>query len=432
MTMAAPPRLVGRRREAPPAAPAGPVPQRPVSQRTVPFDYAFRYQLAGEPERVHNQTVTVSIEAIFTAVSVGYGAIPTVEPVTFAREPVPRPGAPAPPPLPRFAVSPLGPILEALSQALGEAGLAGRFGPRTAAVLANGIRLNPEFAESILLGQADRLLAVQRFAALFQAVAPPPERIAFKYALFDEGSGREFQSEPILNIAGLGASDGGRPFRYFAVPIEFGQRAVIRMEITEVSDIQRRAARLASGLQGSRHTRHADREHTEVIRPCAPQASYSTTRRMRRSVRAAASLWIRSISTNPASPTRRSPDGVWCWRVSNCAPALRGARIHRAVHDLFACDCNQIETPGIEWAILENNRPLYPYLGLRWILNPWGYGSFPIAIRLSENAVVEFVVRGIGSVAGGPRVAKVGGRIVGRFWYNPEYGHAASGPCHFK
>lgn len=100
--------------------------------------------------------------------------------------------------------------------------------------------------------------------------------------------------------------------------------------------------------------------------------------------------------------------------------------------DLFACDCKQIETPGIEWAILENNRPLYPYLGLRWILNPWGYGSFPVAIRLSENAVVEFVVRGIGSVAGEPKVAKVGGRILGRFWYNPEYGHAASGPCHFK
>ena len=88
MTMAAPPRRVGRRREAPPGAPAERVPQR-----TVPFDYAFRYQLAGEAGRVHNQTVTVSIEAIFTAVSIGYGAIPTVEPVTFAREPVPRPGA---------------------------------------------------------------------------------------------------------------------------------------------------------------------------------------------------------------------------------------------------------------------------------------------------------------------------------------------------
>lgn len=249
MTMAAPPRLVGRRREAPPAAPAGPVPQR-----TVPFDYAFRYQLAGEPGRVHNQTVTVSVEAIFTAVSIGYGAIPTVEPVTFAREPVPRPGAALPKPLP-FAASTLEPILAALSQALGEDGLAvvtrsvqfGRLGPRTAAVLANGIRLSPEFAESILLGQADRLLAGQRFAPLFQAVAPPPERISFKYAVFDEGSGREFQSEPILNIAGLGASDGGRPFRYFAVPIEFRQRAVIRMEITEVSTFK---GELHVSLQG--------------------------------------------------------------------------------------------------------------------------------------------------------------------------------------
>ena len=281
-------------------------------------------------------------------------------------------------------------------------------------MLANGIRLNPEFAESVLLGQADRLLAGQRFAPLFQAVAPPPERISFKYALFDEGSGREFQSEPILNIAGLGASDGGRPFRYFAVPIEFRQRAVIRMEITEVSTFK---GELHVSLQGYKiraSPRHADWEHTEVIRPCAPQASYSTTLRMRRSVRAAASRWIRSISMNPASPTRRSLGGVWCWARFELRPQHCGVLEYIAQFtDLFACDCKQIETAGIEWAILENNRPLYPYLGLRWILNPWGYGSFPVAIRLSENAVVEFVVRGIGGLAGGPKVKRIGGRILG-------------------
>jgi hypothetical protein len=203
----------------------------------VPFDYAFRYNLEGEPGRVHNQTVTVSIEATFVAVSIGYGAIPTVDPVIFSREPEPPP----PPillaavgPVP-FVASPLGPIFAALGQALGEDGLGGRIGPRTAAVLSNGIRLNPEFAERILLGQADALLGADPSAAIFQAVALPPERIAFLYALFDEGSGREFQSDPVLNIAGLGASDGGRPFRYFAVPIEFAPRTTIRMQVIEVS-----------------------------------------------------------------------------------------------------------------------------------------------------------------------------------------------------
>ena len=71
---------------------------------------------------------------------------------------------------------------------------------------------------------------------LFQVVGSPPEQIQFLYALFDDGSGREFQSEPILNIAGLGISNGDRPFRYFAQPITFAPRSTIRMEVTEVSD----------------------------------------------------------------------------------------------------------------------------------------------------------------------------------------------------
>ena len=73
------------------------------------------------------------------------------------------------------------------------------------------------------------------------------ERVAFIYALFDQGSGREFQSEPILNIAGLGSPDGKRPFRYFARPIEFAPRSIIRMQITEVSAFQ---GELHISLQG--------------------------------------------------------------------------------------------------------------------------------------------------------------------------------------
>ena len=72
---------------------------------------------------------------------------------------------------------------------------------------------------------------------LFQAVAVPTEQIQFTYALFDDGSGREFQSAPILNTAGLGTADGERPFYYFARPITFVPRSVIRMEVTELSTV---------------------------------------------------------------------------------------------------------------------------------------------------------------------------------------------------
>jgi hypothetical protein len=94
--------------------------------------------------------------------------------------------------------------------------------------------------------------------------------------------------------------------------------------------------------------------------------------------------------------------------------------------DAQAANPAQIETPGLEWLLLANNQPLYPYLGLRFILNPWGVGSFPVAMRLSDGATIEFVVRGT-SAAPSPKalpITRVGGRIAGRYWYNPEFGHA--------
>lgn len=236
------------RRRAGRRPPSGAQPSAP--RRVVPFDYAFRYVLKGEPENVQNQTVTVSIEAAFNAVSIGYGVVSTVQPIVFPREPKPPPAGPILRALGGgFLQTPVGTIFAAASDTFGEPfnPATGQIGPRTAEALSIGFRLNPEFAESILLGNADRLLTARPDAPIFQVVAPPPEQITFKYALFDQASGREFQSEPILNIAGLGGSDGGRPFRYFAQPIEFAPRSVIRMEITELSTFR---GELHVSLQG--------------------------------------------------------------------------------------------------------------------------------------------------------------------------------------
>ena len=68
-------------------------------RRTIPFDYAFRYQLTGSPGTVLNNTVTVSVEATFVAVSVGYGVIPEVTPVAIGLPPPPPP-PPSPSPTP--------------------------------------------------------------------------------------------------------------------------------------------------------------------------------------------------------------------------------------------------------------------------------------------------------------------------------------------
>lgn len=79
-----------------------------------------------------------------------------------------------------------------------------------------------------------------------------------------------------------------------------------------------------------------------------------------------------------------------------------------------------IATPGLQWLILVNKRPLYPYTNLDRIVNPWGNGSFQVSIRLDENATIEFKVRRVSNAA--PEINRVGGRILGRYWYNAIYG----------
>jgi len=82
-----------------------------------------------------------------------------------------------------------------------------------------------------------------------------------------------------------------------------------------------------------------------------------------------------------------------------------------------------IRTPGLEWSLRVNGHPHYPYIALDRILNPWGNGSFQIAIRLDDSAVLEFSVRRID--ARPLAITAVGGRIVGRYWYNAAYGDVA-------
>ena len=263
-------------------------------QRTIPFDYAFRYRLTGSPGTVLNNSVTVSVEATFVAVSVGYGVIPEVSPVIIGLTP---PSVPvSPPPVIEFAAAPrnvpkgdavaltnslksalalipkssktlsevqANDLAKSLKGALGavrfktvpEIDLADLVGsiksalvqsartPRgdsiLGAALRSGIRLNPRFAD-VALNAIEKGIALNASIAsrLFEVVSPPADQIQFLYALFDEGPGREFQSEPILNTAGLGISNGDRPFRYFPKPIVFKPRSTIRLQITEISDFK--------------------------------------------------------------------------------------------------------------------------------------------------------------------------------------------------
>ena len=92
--------------------------------------------------------------------------------------------------------------------------------------------------------------------------------------------------------------------------------------------------------------------------------------------------------------------------------------------DLFSRDSTEVKTPGLLWQILANGQPLSPYHQLVAIINPWGFGSFQFSLRLPEGAVVEMIVRRTGTDVASPGkvINEVGGRLLGRYWYDPSYG----------
>ncbi|MGH7459564.1 MAG: hypothetical protein ACREMA_00875, partial [Longimicrobiales bacterium] len=230
-----------------------------TERRTIPYDYVFEFGLEGRPENTISKTLTVSIEAEFTAVGIGYGFI-LPPPLVFG--PSERSDYPptltifnvialltgaAQPPAPTLTSIPLGATINSLRRVLASgatppvrsvlaSGTPARFrrpGDEIA-ILRHGIQINPELLSLVETG-ANRPLDTATLARLFREVQPAPEQIQFLYALSDEATGRAFQNEPILNTAGLGIANGDRPFRRFSQPITFAPKAVIKLAITELS-----------------------------------------------------------------------------------------------------------------------------------------------------------------------------------------------------
>jgi hypothetical protein len=95
--------------------------------------------------------------------------------------------------------------------------------------------------------------------------------------------------------------------------------------------------------------------------------------------------------------------------------------------DAYAANPVEVVTPGLEWQIRSDGEPLAPWLKFERIINPWGLSGFPIHVRLREGCTLEFVVRFKGSVVVefnplATPVTRVGGRLLGRFWYNAAFG----------
>jgi len=77
-----------------------------------------------------------------------------------------------------------------------------------------------------------------------------------------------------------------------------------------------------------------------------------------------------------------------------------------------------LHTPEFEWSIRVDGRRLAPYASMDHIVNPWGIHGFPIHLRLNGDNEVQFVIRRLGNSS----ITHVGGRLMGRYWYNEVYG----------
>ena len=107
-------------------------------------------------------------------------------------------------------------------------------------------------------------------------------------------------------------------------------------------------------------------------------------------------------------------------------PQYCGELTHFAQYtDLYARDNTQILTPGFEWIIAQNGKPVFPYIRLEMIVNPWGCNCLPVLVRLDQSALIEFIIRNrsITDVQLNAYPIKAfAGRIMGRYWYNETFG----------
>jgi hypothetical protein len=109
-------------------------------------------------------------------------------------------------------------------------------------------------------------------------------------------------------------------------------------------------------------------------------------------------------------------------------PQYCGSLLYFAQHAAPATpqEGDLFKTPGYEWVILCNEQPRAPYLPTTVIRNPWGKNALPVHLRLEEGCVVRFVVRKVRPLPGETEIllSQVGGRLLGRYWYNTLYGGA--------
>ena len=160
------------------------------SVKEIPYDYVATFALEGKRGNRVQQLINISTDGAFVAVTIGYSFIPAPLPLLSDAE---------------FSAT-QGRLRQLGTLALGTGGRA-------------------QSVNDVIEDPRTLLQCLVRLCG-----------IDFKYNIIDSGSGREMQNLAIHNVAGLGESNGGRPFRPMAKPMLFMPRSTIRIEVEEVSE----------------------------------------------------------------------------------------------------------------------------------------------------------------------------------------------------
>lgn len=192
------------------SSPETPIPvNAEPSIKEIPYDYVATFKLNGALGKRVQDVINISVEGAFVAVSIGYSFIPN--PLVIKNQNVENTSVIEALPA---GTHPLLPLIEPFVRPI----------PAPTPLPPNSPELERQNQQLQLIKMVSECLLVKLCG------------IQFKYSIVDSGSGRELQNQPIHNIAGLGESNGDRPFRPFAKPMIFMPRSTIRIEIEEISE----------------------------------------------------------------------------------------------------------------------------------------------------------------------------------------------------
>jgi hypothetical protein len=181
--------------------------------RVIPFDYVATFPLSGIPGNQIQDEIPINVDGGFVATSIGYGlGIETLD-VTIKEE--------------KLDVDPGDDKKHIKLSDL-------KLRDFSSTALQEGIRIRPDFIRIALTGTTLNGVKIPLDLAnrVFEGLNRP-ENVSFRYSIFESGTGRELQNQPINNIAGLGIANGDRPFKKLARPMVFHPRSTIRVTVEE-------------------------------------------------------------------------------------------------------------------------------------------------------------------------------------------------------